>query len=144
VATPCYEHDRCPFRQRPCRARCERTGVERCRARLDEKGDFGSAMPILLVGVRWSWAVEWLCKPEVTGSIPVRSIEKGPANAGVFSFLGTCPRAAVVTRRGVRGNPPLTSDLERHARLVALTVGEIQEAQHPSTDRSERMTRLES
>jgi hypothetical protein len=32
-------------------------------------------MPILSVGVRWGRAIGWVCKPEVTGSIPVRSTE---------------------------------------------------------------------
>ena len=31
-------------------------------------------MPILSVGVRWCRAIGWVCKPEVTGSISVRSI----------------------------------------------------------------------
>ena len=56
------------------RARCERTAVERCQVAFGEKADFGSVMPILSVGVRWGRVIDWVCKPEVTGSIPVRSI----------------------------------------------------------------------
>jgi hypothetical protein len=40
---------------------------------FDEKAAFGSVMPILSIGVRWGRAIERVCKPEVTGSIPVRS-----------------------------------------------------------------------
>ena len=58
------------------RARCERTAVKRCRLTFDEKADFGSVMPILSVGVRWGRTIGWVCKPEVTGSIPVRSIPR--------------------------------------------------------------------
>jgi hypothetical protein len=38
--------------------------------------EFGSVMPILSVGVRWGRVIGWVCKPEVTGSIPVRSTSK--------------------------------------------------------------------
>jgi hypothetical protein len=33
-------------------------------------------MPIPSVGVRWGRVIGWVCKPEVTGSIPVRSMHK--------------------------------------------------------------------
>jgi hypothetical protein len=55
------------------RARCERTAVEPCQVTFDEMAEFGSVMPILSIGVRWGRAIGWVCKPEVTGSIPVRS-----------------------------------------------------------------------
>src|SRR6266536_1431522 len=54
-------------------ARCERTAVQRCRARFVKRRELRLAMPILAVAVRRGRAVGWLCKPEVTGSIPVRS-----------------------------------------------------------------------
>ena len=56
------------------RAPSERTAVERCRVRSAEKGEFGSVMPILLVRVRWGRAIGRVCKPEVAGSSPARSI----------------------------------------------------------------------
>ena len=45
--------------------------------------------------LRWPGALAQLgerrlCKPEVTGSIPVRSTEKGPGN-GAFSFSSQAP-----------------------------------------------------
>src|SRR5918999_6427409 len=55
------------------RARCERTAVERCREPFGDRGDFGSAMLNLSIAVRRGRAIGWVCKPEVTGSIPVRS-----------------------------------------------------------------------
>ena len=58
------------------RARCERTAVERCQLTFGKRADLGSVMPILLVRVRWGRAIGWVCKPEVTGSIPVRSTGK--------------------------------------------------------------------
>jgi hypothetical protein len=60
------------------RARCERTAVEPCQVTSDETTEYGSLMPSLLVGVRRSRAVGWVCKPEVTGSIPVRSTSQKP------------------------------------------------------------------
>jgi uncharacterized protein len=57
------------------RARCERSPVERGRAAFDKRGDFGSVMPILLIGVRCR-AIGWVCKPEVVGSSPARSISR--------------------------------------------------------------------
>jgi len=56
------------------RARCERSAVEPCRVAFDDDSEFGLAMPVLLVAVRWRLVSGWVCKPEVTGSIPVRSI----------------------------------------------------------------------
>jgi hypothetical protein len=64
-----------PIKAPAVRARCERTAVKRCRASFAGPADFGSVMPILSVGVRWGRAIGWVCKPEVTGSIPVRSME---------------------------------------------------------------------
>ena len=55
------------------RAICERTAVEPCRASFGGMADYDSAMPILSVGVRWGRAIDWVCKPEVAGSIPARS-----------------------------------------------------------------------
>jgi L-gulono-1,4-lactone dehydrogenase len=43
---------------------------------FDEMADFGSVMPILSVCVGRGPAIGWVWKPEVTGSIPVRSIAK--------------------------------------------------------------------
>jgi hypothetical protein len=37
-----------------------------------------------------------LCKPEVTGSIPVRSTQKGPGN-GVLLFSGTATKRRVAS-----------------------------------------------
>jgi hypothetical protein len=56
------------------RARCERTAVEPCQVTFDEMAEFGSVMPILSTGVGWGRAVGWVCKPEVAGSSPARSI----------------------------------------------------------------------
>ncbi len=66
-----------PVQAPAVRARCERTAVQRCRARFVKRRDLRLAMPILWVGVRRGRAIGWLCKPEVTGSIPVRSIRRG-------------------------------------------------------------------
>src|SRR6266498_1738917 len=55
-------------------ARCERTAVQWRRARFVKRRRLRLAMPILLVGVGRRRAIGWLCKSEVTGSIPVRSI----------------------------------------------------------------------
>src|SRR6266542_5737039 len=57
-------------------ARCERTAVQWRRARFVKRRRLRLGMPILLVGVKRGRAIGWLCKPEVTGSIPVRSIPK--------------------------------------------------------------------
>jgi hypothetical protein len=56
------------------RARCERNLVKRCRMAFG-MGDLGSVMPIPSVRVRLGRPIGWVCKPEVTGSIPVRSIK---------------------------------------------------------------------
>jgi hypothetical protein len=42
-------------------------------------------MPILSIRVRWGRAIGWVCKPEVTGSIPVRSISRKNLFAGCSS-----------------------------------------------------------
>jgi hypothetical protein len=63
-----------PVQAATVRARCERTAVEPCQMTYDEMAEYGSVMQILLVCVRWGRAIGWVCKPEVTGSIPVRSI----------------------------------------------------------------------
>jgi hypothetical protein len=57
-------------------------------------------MPILSVGVRWGRAIGWVCKPEVTGSIPVRSMPAGyllgPVSAILGSAAGGCASALCV------------------------------------------------
>jgi hypothetical protein len=65
------------------RARCERSAVERCHVTFDEKAEFGSVMAILLVGVRRGRVIGWVCKPEVAGSIPARSMRAPGARAAV-------------------------------------------------------------
>ena len=62
-----------PIQAPAVRARCERTGVEPCQVTFDEIAEYGSVTPILLIGVRRGRVIGWVCKPEVTGSIPVRS-----------------------------------------------------------------------
>jgi hypothetical protein len=62
-------------------------------------------MPILSVGVRWGRAIGWVCKPEDTGSIPVRSTENQLETAG-FS-LSTLARPV--------GCSPLETDMETAA-----------------------------
>jgi hypothetical protein len=49
-------------------------------------GDSGSAMPFLSIGVRWGRLIGWVCKPKVTGSIPVRSITANPLLMRVCAF----------------------------------------------------------
>ena len=56
------------------RARCERTAVKRGRTAFAEKRELGSMMRLWSMGVGSCLASRWLCKLEVTGSIPVRSI----------------------------------------------------------------------
>src|SRR6266542_7012913 len=68
------------------RARCERTAVEPCRVTFGTRASFGSDMPILSIGVRWGRAIGWVCKPEVTGSIPVRSNDENPLETAGFLF----------------------------------------------------------
>jgi hypothetical protein len=51
---------------------------------FDGKADFGSVMPILSVDVRRCRPIGWVCKPEVTGSIPVRSISRKSRFADAF------------------------------------------------------------
>jgi hypothetical protein len=58
------------------RARCERTAVQRGWVTFHEMAEFASVMPILSVRVRWGRVIRRVCKPEVTGSIPVRSINR--------------------------------------------------------------------
>jgi hypothetical protein len=77
-----------PISAAPVRAPCERTAVERCRIAFDEYTDFGSTMPLLSVGVRRRVLSGWVCKPEVTGLIPVRSTEKPAGNGGFLSLAG--------------------------------------------------------
>jgi hypothetical protein len=67
------------------RARCERIFVERCQMTFGRTGDFGSIMPILSVGVRWSRAIGRVCKPEVAGSSPARSMTRTGGFAGLLS-----------------------------------------------------------
>jgi hypothetical protein len=86
------------------RARCDRTGVERCRMTFGEEASFGSVMPILSIDVRWGRVIAWVCKPEVTGSIPVRSIDMKPCKRGAFVVLGGRRKGGVVTRN--RGRLP--------------------------------------
>jgi hypothetical protein len=92
------------------RARCERTAVERGRLAFDEEAEFGSAMPVLSVGVRWGCVPGWVCKPEVTGSIPVRSTEEVAAKADVSSPCRSCASSSLLalgtileTRASLRG-----------------------------------------
>jgi len=47
---------------------------------LGKRGDFGSVMPILSIGVRWGRVINWVCKPEATGSIPARSTSRSGAS----------------------------------------------------------------
>ena len=63
-----------PVQAAAVRAGCERTAVEPCQVTFDEMAEYGSVMPIVSVGVRWGRVIDWVCKPEVTGSIPVRSM----------------------------------------------------------------------
>jgi len=56
------------------RADCRRT----VSVTFGEIAEYGSVMPILSVCVRWRRAIGWVCKPEVTGSIPVRSTLERP------------------------------------------------------------------
>ena len=71
-----------PIEAAALRAPCERSAVERCGITFDGTGDLGSSMPILSVRVRWGRPIDWVCKPEVTGSIPVRSIN--PCKSALF------------------------------------------------------------
>jgi hypothetical protein len=50
-----------------------------------QKAEYGSVMPILLVRVRLGRAIGWVCKSEVTGSIPVRSIARSSCFAGLLA-----------------------------------------------------------
>jgi hypothetical protein len=66
------------------------------------KAEFGSVMPILSICVRWGRAIGWVCKPEVTGSIPVRSItDRSPSRVAAHDDFG---RIVVAIR------PTATSD----------------------------------
>jgi hypothetical protein len=85
------------------RARCERTAVEPCRASFGGKADFGSVMPILSVWVRWGRVIGWVCKPEVTGSIPVRSTSQKPCQGGVSCWPEEARCASVGYRNGDLG-----------------------------------------
>jgi hypothetical protein len=112
-------------------ARCERTVVQLCRMTFDEKADFGSVMPILSVGVRWGRVLGWVCKPEVTGSIPVRSTEKRPSKRGLSDFPGRMgienegrfgKRLERRAGRGCsRGRPDLSRETRPKERLSAAT-----------------------
>jgi hypothetical protein len=65
------------------RARCERTALERRQATYNSTGDFGSAMPFLSIDVMWGRAIGRVCKPEVAGSSPTRSIKTCKLDASV-------------------------------------------------------------
>jgi hypothetical protein len=83
------------------RADCRRTVSDAVR----HNGRFGSVTPILSVGVRSCRAIGWVCKPEVTGSIPVRSMQEKPRVPGLFLFSAgressrVRPRVTPVSRR---------------------------------------------
>jgi hypothetical protein len=85
-----------PIEAPAVRARCERTAVQRCRATFDDKADFGSAMPILSVAVRWGRVIGWVCKPEGAGSNPARSISRNSR------FAGTSLRSVSTSATAVR------------------------------------------
>jgi hypothetical protein len=85
-----------PIQAAAVRARCERSAVERCRVPFDEKSEPGSTMRVWSVGVGWCLASCWLCKPEVTGSIPVRST---PKHAAPTRFLVFIPATLTPLRR---------------------------------------------
>jgi hypothetical protein len=91
-----------PISAAPVRAPCERTTVERCRIAFDEYTDFGSTRPLLSVGVRRRVLSGWVCKPEVTGSIPVRSTPTtradSPENARKSGELAAWPFGPVPDR----------------------------------------------
>jgi hypothetical protein len=76
--------------------------------RSGEQADFGSIIPFLLVRVRWSRAIGWVCKPEVTGSIPVRSILENPicrTFLGSVSITGNSGASAVRADRRIAVEP---------------------------------------
>ena len=80
-------------------ARCEQSAVEWCRLTYDEMPANGSTTPVSFVGVGWCLVLGWVCKPEVAGSIPARSISKEwPLCRGVFAdvaMLGNTRASAV-------------------------------------------------
>jgi hypothetical protein len=112
------------------RARCERTAVERCRALFGETADYGSVMAILFTGVRRGRVVHWVCKPEVTGSIPVRSIAdlQGFSGSRRRTRAARVPEMAAPWQRasGVRGLGDDTEPVLEHPspRLIALVLAE--------------------
>jgi len=67
-----------PSQTAAVRARCERTAVQRGWVTFHAMAEFAAVMPILSVRVRWGRVIRRVCKPEVTGSIPVRSITRKP------------------------------------------------------------------
>src|SRR6266545_6625846 len=77
-------------------ARCERTAVQRSRARFVKRRDLRLAMPIPLVGVRRGRAIGWLCKSEAAGSNPARSISRKSSFAA--AFLRSVPDLATAVR----------------------------------------------
>ena len=85
--------------------RADRRRTVSCHVR--RMADFGSFMPILLVGVRWRWAIGWVCKPEVAGSSPARSIKYLQialfcCPQGRNSGETTCPRLGLTPRNPAR------------------------------------------
>jgi uncharacterized glyoxalase superfamily protein PhnB len=60
-------------------------------------------MPILSVGVRWGRVIGWVCKPEVAGSIPARSITDIAQTSAVPE--GSLDSGMVLTNRSA---PPAT------------------------------------
>jgi hypothetical protein len=112
-----------PIRTAAVRARCERTAVEPCQVTFDEKADFGSVMPILLVGVRWGRVIGWVCKSEAAGSNPARSI----CRQG--SFAGTFHRPVSTRATAVRARCERTADScraqsgEVESRRLSVVVG---------------------
>jgi hypothetical protein len=88
----------------PVRARCERTAVRQRRLTFVDERETGSIIGVWSVGVGRSRVLRWVCKPEVTGSIPVRS-HLGRARKCGLSFTQLTRDTARKPRWSTVGQP---------------------------------------
>jgi hypothetical protein len=72
-------------------------------------------MPILLIAVRWRRVIGWVCKPEVTGSIPVRSTPRKPVLMRVLRPHDSSPASPLDARK----TPERFALASRRARIDA-------------------------
>jgi hypothetical protein len=115
---------RCLFSHRRCERRASAALSTGVRRRSPRRLIFASVMPLLLTGVRWGRIIGSVCKPEVTGSIPVRSINTCKLALLVVSvgeIRANWLHAARADGAGTRLLPPISRKLCDRPTRPALT-----------------------